>query len=369
MQCRRGRRPEATQMKQSLGAAILMAASLAACHETAAPTAPPRPVRTITVAPDQAGETVTLTGHVRAKEQASLAFRLDGRMLERRLYVGDVVAPGQVVARLDPQIQQNAVRAAQAALAAAQAQLTQARLSFERQQTLLRDGWTPRAKFDDAQQVLLSSQAQVDSAQAQLRTAQEQLGYTTLIADGPGVVTAVGAEPGEVVRAGQSVVQVARDGGRDAVFDVPEQLIRTAPRNPVVEVTLTNDPAVRATGRVREVAPEADAATRTFQVKVALIDPPPTLRLGASVSGRIHLAPPPGVALPASVLTRADGHPAVWVVDPNSQTVALRGVEVARYEPTTVVVSRGLEAGERVVSAGVQTLRPGQKVLVLGGAS
>ena len=159
--------------------------------------------------------------------------------------------------------------------------LTQARLTFWRQQELLKDGWTPRAKFDEAQQKLLTAQAQVDSAQAQVRIAQDQLSYTVLFADAPGAVTAVGAEPGEVVRAGQMIVQVARQGGRDAVFDVPEQLIRTGPRDPAGRDRPHQRPdTCRATGRVREVAPQADSATRTFQVKVGIIDPPEAMRLG-----------------------------------------------------------------------------------------
>ena len=158
--------------------------------------------------------------------------------------------------------------------------LTQARLTYGRQQELLKDGWTPRAKFDEAQQALLTAQAQVDSAQAQVRIAENQLSYTVLFADAAGAVTAKGAEPGEVVHAGQMIVQLARQGGRDAVFDVPEQLIRTGPRDPVVQLALTNDPPVRATGRVREVAPQADPTTRTFQVKVGIIDPPPAMRIG-----------------------------------------------------------------------------------------
>ena len=173
-----------------------------------------------------------------------------------------------------------------------EAVLTQARLTFSRQQELLKDGWTTRANFDEAQQKLLTAQAQVDSAQAQVRIAREQQSYTVLSADAPGAVTAVGAEPGEVVHAGQMVVQLAREGGRDAVFDVPEQLIRNGPRDPVVEIALSNDPQVKATGRVREIAPQADSATRTFQVKVGITDPPEAMRLGATVIGRIRLSAP-----------------------------------------------------------------------------
>jgi RND family efflux transporter MFP subunit len=327
-----------------------------------------RPVRTFTVERGAGAETVSLTGQVRAKDQASLAFRLDGRMIARLVEVGNVVKADQVVGRLDPQNQQNALTAAQAGLTAAEAALTQARLTFWRQQQLLERGWTPRAKFDEAQQALLTAQAQVESAQAQVRIAGDQLSYTVLSADAPGTVTAVGAEPGEVVRAGQMIVQLARQGGRDAVFDVPEQLIRTGPRDPVVNITLTNDPTVKATGRVREVAPQADAATRTFQVKVGIVDPPEGMRLGSTVTGSINLAPPPGVEIPASALTEADGRPAVWVVDLHNQTVSLRNVDIARYDPAGVVVSEGLETGEVVVTAGVQTLRPGQKVRLLGAS-
>jgi len=352
--------------KSKILAAALIAATLTGCDKPAPPAAQARPVRTIAVERGAEGETVSLTGQVRAKDEVSLAFRLDGRMIERPVNVGDVLKAGQVVAKLDPQNQENALRTAQANLASAEAQLTQARLTFGRQQELLKDGWTPRARFDEAQQALLTAQAQVDSTRAQLGTAQNQLGYTVLFADAPGAVTKVGAEPGEVVRAGQMVVQLARQGGRDAVFDVSEQIMRTGPRDPLVEIALTNDPKVRATGRVREVAPQADANTRTFQVKVGITDPPEAMRLGATVTGTIKLSAPPGVEIPASALTEADGRPAVWVVDPQSQTVSLRNVEVLRYDPATVVISQGLETGERVVTAGVQTLRPGQKVRLLG---
>jgi membrane fusion protein, multidrug efflux system len=349
--------------------ALIAAAVAGGCDKPAPPAPEARPVRAVTVEHRPEGETVSLTGQVRARDQASLAFRLDGRVLERPVNLGGVLRAGQLVARLDPENQQNALRSAQAGLASAEAVLTQTSLAFRRQQELLKDGWTPRARFDEAQQAFRSAQAGVTSAQAQLRIAQDQLGYTALFADAPGTVTAVGAEPGEVVRAGQTIMQLAREGGRDAAFDVPEQLIRTAPRDPVVQVALTDDPKVTATGRVREVAPQADAATRTFQVKVGIADPPEAMRLGSTVAGRIRLAAPPGVEVPASALTEANGRPAVWVVDPQGRTVSLRNVDIARYDPASVVVSRGLEPGEVVVTAGVQVLRPGQKVRLQGDAS
>ena len=356
-------------LKLEIIAAALMVSTLASCDKPVPSTPQARPVRTVTVERPVDGETVSLTGQVRAKDQVNLAFRLDGRMIERPVHVGDVLTAAEVVARLDPQNQENSLRSAQASLASAEAVLAQTRQAFWRQQELLKDGWTPRAKFDEALQNLSTAQAQVDSVQAQLRISQDQLGYTTLVADAPGAVTAVGAEPGEVVRAGQTIVQLARQGGRDAVFDVPEQLIRTGPRDPLVEIVLTNDPRVKAIGRVREVAPQADSSTRTFQVKVGIINPPDAMRLGATVTGSIKLSALPGVQVPASALTEANGRPAVWVLDRKSETVTLRDVDVLRYDAADVVISQGLETGEIVVTAGVQTLHPGQKVRLPGGAS
>src|SRR6516164_7125921 len=358
---------KATSMfKPQVLCAALIAIAVASCDKPAPPTQQARPVRAVAVERQAEGETVSLTGHVRAKDQANLAFRLDGRMIERPVNVGDVLTAGQVVAKLDPQIQQNGLNTAQANLASLKAQLREAGITFWRQQELLKDGWTSRAKFDEAEHKLQTIQAQVDAAQAQVRIAEEQLSYTVLSADAPGAVTAKGAEPGEVVQAGKMIVQVARQGGRDAVFDVPEQLMRTGPRDPLVQIALTNDPKVRAMGRVREVAPQADATTRTFQVKVGIINPPQGMELGSTITGSIKLSALPGVEIPASALTEADGSPAVWVIDPQSQTVSLRNVDVLRHDPATVVISHGLETGDLVVTAGVQVLHPGQKVRLLG---
>lgn len=346
--------------------AAVILATIAGCEKPPPPPAPARPVRTITIERHTEGELFSLTGQVRAKDQASLAFRIDGRMIERLVGVGDTVTQGQVVARMDPSDQRNAEKSAKAHLSSAEASLTQARLTYGRQQELLKSGWTARARYDEAEQAFLSAKAQVDSALADLRLAEDRLGYTSILADGPGVVTSVSAEPGEVVRAGQMVAQVARDGGLDAVFDAPEQLVRTGPRDPSIEIALSDDLRIKAAGRIREVAPQADSATRTFQVKVGIIDPPEALRLGSTVTGRIRLAAPDGVEVPATALSQSNGRPAVWVVDRRSQTVSLRNINVERYEAASALIAQGLDTGDVVVTAGVQTLRPNQKVRLLG---
>jgi RND family efflux transporter MFP subunit len=343
---------------------------LTACKRQENAEAPaPRPVRTVTVAPQQVGETFVLTGHVQAEDEAAMAFRIGGRMIERPVNVGDRVEPGQILAKLDPQDEVNALRSAQASLTAARAAVTEARAAFERQRTLLAQGHTPRAQFDAAERALATTQSQVDDGEAQVRIASDRVSFTMLTADAAGTVTARGAEPGEVVQAGQMVVQLARKGGRDAVFDVPASMLRSVPPDPKIVVSLADDPAVRTTGRVREVAPQADPVTRTFQVKVGLADPPDAMRLGSTVNGSVQLDSGPVIAVAASALTASGGQPSVWVVDPKALTVAPRNIEVLRYDPGIVVVAHGLDTGDIVVTAGVQALHSGQKVRLLGPAS
>ena len=349
---------------------LAVATVLASCKPDTKVEAPEiRPVRTVTAAKGKAGETVVLTGHVQAEDEPAFAFRIAGRMIERPVNVGDRVEAGQVLAKLDPENELNELRSAESTLAAAQGQLTYARGDFDRQRQLLANGHTPRARFDQSQNALQSAQSQVDNAEAQLRIARDRVSWTTLEADAPGTVTARGAEPGEVVQAGQMIVRLARQGGRDAVFDVPAQLLRSASSESEITVRLTDDPSVSATGRVREIAPQADPVTRTFEVKVGLSDPPQSMRLGATVTGSVKLESEPVISIPASALTELNRQPAVWIVDPKNLTVSMRNVELLRHDPGTVVIAQGLDTGDIVVTAGIQALHPGQKVRLLGLSS
>jgi RND family efflux transporter MFP subunit len=309
---------------------------------------------------------LSFTGRVEAEDEVSLAFRISGRLLESNGKLGDRIQGGQVMARLESQNELNTLRQARAGLAAAQGQLTQASNHFDRQETLLAQGWTTRANFDAATQARQTAQSQVDAAEAQLKTAHDLVSFTELQADAPGVITATGPSAGEVVQAGQMIFRLARKDGRDAVFDVPAQLIRSAPSEPEITVSLTDDPTVTARGRVREVAAQANPVTRTFEVKVGLTDPPPAMRLGATVTGRLETDAVPIIGIPATALTRFNQEPAVWIVDPASRTVSIRNVDVLRFEQAQVVVSRGLDTGEIIVTAGVQALHPGQKIRLLG---
>ena len=214
-----------------------------------------------------------------------------------------------------------------------------------------------------------TAQARVDDATAQFDIAQDRVGFTELRANVEGTITARSAELGQVVQAGQPIFTVARTDGRDAVFDVPAQVLRAAPADATITIALANDPSVTAKARVRTVSPQADPVTRTFEVRLSLIDHPEAMRLGATVTGRLQLEGGNGISVPASALTAANAKPAVWVVDPQNLTVALRNVEVERFDPATAVISSGLEPGDVVVTAGVQALHPGQKVRLLGATS
>ncbi len=347
---------------------LLVAAPLVtACREEAKEEAPVvRPVRTVTVERRKLGESASLTGHIEAENEVPMAFRLGGRVIERPVNVGDRIEPDQILAKLDPQNEISELRTAQANLVAGQGQLIKASNAFDRQDALLQRGFTTRAQFDTAQQAMRSAQSQVDSLQAQLETAEDRVTFTELKADAAGTVTAVGAESGEVVAAGRMIVQIARQDGRDAVFDVPAQLLRLASDAPLVDVVLSDDPTVKATGRVREVAPQADPTTRTFRVRVGLSDTPESMRLGSTVTGRVTLDATPAIAIPATALTKFNRQPGVWVVDPDKATVSARNVDVLRFDPATVTIAQGLNPGDVVVTAGVQALHEGQQVRLLG---
>ena len=335
------------------------------------PVLPPeiRPVRTMIVAGQAEGEPVSLTGHIRARTEENLAFRIDGRMITRRVDVGQRVQPGDLLAELDPQPQRDFLRSAQAKYAAAQAALHEAANNLERKQTLVQDGWATRVQFDAAQRTFLSAKAEVDASAAQMHDAEDKLGYSNLLADAAGSVIAKGAEAGEVVRAGQTIVTVAHDDGDDAVFDVPATLLRQVSPDALITVSLTDDPSVKTVGQVRELAPQADPVTRSYRVKVGLTERPEAMRLGATVTGQTRMQATSGIELPATALTSMDNKPAVWVVDPASHRVSLRSIGLSRQDSSSIVVTQGLVGGEVIVTAGVHALRPGQIVRLAGEGS
>lgn len=345
--------------------AVLCLAILAGCGKEK-PQEPELPrVQIQEVKTTEYAAAVALTGDVQARVQTQLSFRVSGKIIQRMVDVGDRVSARQVLAKLDPKDLQTNVDSAIAAEAAEQARVKQTSAAFVRQQKLLPKGYTSHSEYDSAQAALRSSQSALKAAQAQLANAREQLSYTALVADAPGIITARQAEVGQVVQATAPIFGLARDGDRDAVFNVYESLFVDPPTNQPVDVTLLDDPKIKTSGKVREVTPAVSAQTGTLQVKIALSSLPTGMELGSVVSAALTVPAKTSVELPWSALTKGLGdqlgQPAVWVVDDQNKT-NLRAVTVGRYLTSKIVVSDGLKNGDKVVVAGGQLLHPDMQV-------
>ena len=343
-------------------AALALSLALTACQKEEKPEATAiRPVRTVTVEPREAGEKVSLTGEIQPRYQADVGFRVDGKILDRPVDVGSTVKKGDLLARLDPAQFKQDLEVAKADVAAAQAEVTRSQAQEYRKRELLKNGHTTRVEYDDALKAYKTALAQLNSARAKQIQATENLGYTDLKADHDGVITAVEGHPGEFLRAGQMVVRLAQPGEREAEFNIAEGTIKTAPKDPTVDVSLVSNPDIKISGKVRYVSPQADPETRTYTVRVSLPDAPPQMRLGANVIGSVTLNQGQSITIPGSALFQKDGKAAVWLVD-KDHTVQLKPIAVQRYQGDQVVVANGLAQGDVVVTAGVQKLLPGQKV-------
>lgn len=352
------------------GAALASAFLLAGCDKPRqAPQAEVRPVKTVVAHYQPVDSLARLVGEVRPHVESDIGFQVGGRLLTREVRLGEVVRRGQVLATLDPRDVQNQLHVSEANLASARATLLQAAAEDRRQSTLFRSGWASQAARDVARQAHQSAEAAVAAALAQLRLAHDQLGYATLRAPEDGAITALGADVGQVLSAGQMAVRLARLDQRDAVFSVAESAIATVKLGQTVEVSLLDAPEVHLAAAVSEISPVADTTTRTYTVKAALPEGTESMRYGMSVVGRFPGDDRRAVALPGLALAQSEGRPAVWVFDPAQQSVALHPVTLLRVEAARVLVAGGLDEGARVVVAGVQTLRPGQKVRLMESAA
>jgi len=310
---------------------------------------------------------VTLTGEISARVQSDLSFRVGGRIIERKVEVGAHVEAGDELARLDPKVQQADVEGAIAGVQSAEAKLRQVTSNFERQQELLKTGFTTQRDYDQAEQEYRSAQALLDSAKAQLSTARDNLAQTVLRAPSPGIITARNMEIGQVAQAGQAVFALAQDGPRDAVVNVQESIITRHPKEDI-EIALVSDPQIKARGEVREVSPALNQAG-AVRVKIAILKPPPEMTLGAAVSVSAHAQEREMAVLPWSALYSDGGKPAVWVVDPKTKEVALRRIGIEAYGNSDIVIREGLRPGDLVVTVGTQLLRPAQRVAFAGEGS
>jgi len=324
-----------------------------------------RPVKTIKVDTAQAATVVTQIGEIKPVEETALGFRIAGRVLKRLVDVGAVVKQGDLIAELDPSDSQNQLKTAQAQLDSALSAEKLALSNLNRIKQLLPGGAVSESQLDQAQSNYEASVSNRRSAEASLSSAKDGLSFTRLLATQDGVVAAVAANQGQVVAAGQEVVQLAALHGRDAVFNVAEALIKQPHKDLTVLVSLLSDPTAQATGRIRDISPVADPVSRTYRVRVSLANPPQAFSFGATVQGSIEVPASGFITIPASALTRQGKQAAVYLVDPQQLTLHRQVVEVKSYTDTQALIAAGLKGGELVVVAGVQKLSPGQQVKLL----
>ena len=353
---------------KSLSPGVLpLAASLLllACSKPAPVNEPVRAVKVMTVGVQSQQSGGEFAGEVRARVESRLGFRVGGKLTQRPVELGQRVAAGQLLAQLDAQDYQLAATAARAQVAAASSNRDLAAADFKRYQALRAQNFISGAELERRETTLQAAQAQWEQAQAQFSAQGNQAAYTRLLADVSGIVTAVEAEPGQVVAAGTPIVRIAQDGPRDVVFAVPEDKVALIKPGSAAVIRLwpANTPFK---GLVREVAGSADPVTRTFTVKVALgADALPALGTTVTVLPQaLAREGAPVIKLPTSAFRQDGKSSAVWVLDVPSMTVKLQPVQIATADGNEVVVASGLQPGMQVVTAGVHVLSPGQKVVV-----
>lgn len=325
-----------------------------------------RPVRTMTVAAERADLLAEFSGEVRPRHESRLGFRVGGKIVRRLVDVGAQVKKGQVLAQLDPQDLKLAEAAARSNVAAAVSQYELATADLARYRDLRAKHFISQAELERRQAAHDSALAQLDAVRAQSNIQGNQAEYAALRADADGVITAVEAEAGQVVSSGQTVVRLAQTAEKEIAIGVPEDKVDAVRAAKRVEVSLWAAPGRTSAGRIREIAPAADPATRTYAVRVAVADPPAGMRWGMTAKVRFSAqTPAPLIRVPLSALLREGDQTVVWVLDPKSSTVHSVPVTIAGPNGNDALLGNGLAPGQVVVTAGAHLLLEGQKVRLL----
>lgn len=357
--------PCATAVRAVLLGSLIAVAG--ACDKKQESAPQPRLVNVVRVSVDAADGDVAYSGDVRARYETNLSFRVAGKIVARNVEVGSSVRAGAVLARLDPEDQQLNTRSAQSQLEAAKSEFEQTKAELERYTDLLKKNFISQAEYERRLNAFNVAKARLEQAQAQLSVSKNQAGYTELVADHAGVVTAILAEVGQVVTAGQTVMKLARTDEKEVVISIPENRLAGLNTARDITVTLWADPSKTYRGRVREISPSADPVTRTYAARISILDADPAVSLGMTANVYLKgIQRGTAMLLPATALFQDDGQPAMWVVDPATSQVKLVRVEIGEYVEDRVAVLSGLNAGDIVVRAGVHKLFTGEKVRIAG---
>lgn len=348
-----------------IAALAAAAVLLSACSKPAPKTEDIRPVRALVLQSSNVDVNAEFSGEVRARVESRLGFRVGGKIVARKVDAGAAVKRGQVLVQLDPQDLQLAQAQALAGLRGAETSRDLARAELKRYQELREKNFVSQAVLDTKLSAFKAAQASVDSAQAAYRGQSNQAAYASLVSDIDGVVTAVDAEVGQVVAAGTPVVRVAKAGEKEVVIGIPEDKVDTLRRIADVQVRLWANPADVVPGKIREIAPVADPATRTYTVKVTIPESLKEARLGmTAVVQFASTSPAPQIKVPLTALFYEKATTSVWVVE--NGAVKLVPVSIVGAAGNDLLLGSGVKAGQTVVTAGVNLLKPGQKVTILG---
>lgn len=355
-------------MKTNFPAVLLVAALplFTACKKVEETPLPPRGVIAFEVKAETRGGGMFYSGDVRPRTESALGFRIGGKLVERRVELGDVVKAGQILARLDRTDPALAAQAAVHQKAAAEADLELAKADSRRFESLRAQNFVSQSALDSKLAALKAAENRAAAARAQADTAGNQAAYADLLADTAGVVSAVLAEPGQVLAAGTPVLRLARTGPQDkeVVISVAENRVREFTGTKDVSVSLWANSEKHYRGRVREISPQADPVTRTFSARIAFLDADEDVRLGMTATVSLSGVGVNILQVPSPAIVQQDGKPAVWVLGENG-AIALRPVSVAAFREDGAILTSGVKPGEKIVAAGGHKLMPGERVRIL----
>ncbi|MEO7014525.1 MAG: efflux RND transporter periplasmic adaptor subunit [Dokdonella sp.] len=351
-------------VRLSIASALLLAAfALSGCHAPAPVEEPPRVARVAQVEPAHTQDLEVYPGEVHARFESALGFRVSGKINTRHVDVGNQVRNGQVLAELDPRDLELARSSANATLASAQAALKLAASEYERYTTLRQRNFVSQFDLEAKTNALAAARAHVAEAQAALDASRNQAGYAELRADADGVITAISGEAGQIVGTGQTVITLAHDGASEVEISVPEQSIGRLKVGTSAQIELWTEAGKQHAGRIREIAPSADPTTRSYRVRVSFDDESTKLLLGQTA--RVYFASNGDARrflIPLSAIYEKDGKAAIWQVDAKTRKVQLIPVEIVRYTESGALISDGLAVGDWIVTAGVHRLREGETI-------
>ncbi len=345
---------------------LLVSLFIGACEQTQPPISPPRPALVMTMGNRTPAAPTILIGEVRSRFESAQGFRISGKIIKRFVDMGALVKKNQLLARLDNQDTDLSSKAAQAQAQAAEADLALATAELNRHQQLFQRNFISKQALEIQEAKYKSAAAMVKQSRAQAAVTENQSRYTDLLAEQDGVVTQIHAEPGQVVAVGETIVRLAVPDNMEVAIAVPESRMSGIKIDTSAEVRLWANSSQVYKGKVREVAPAADTITRTFQVRIAIVDADQHIKLGMTAGVRFYDLEQDAYLLPLPAVTQREGRTLIWIFDPQTSQVQPREVQTGAFREDGVLVTQGLQPGEQIIIAGVQALVPGQVVRPLG---